>query len=126
MAVLVRTLRGLVRLHHCGCESFGDSSNGIKMFQEVSDDLFSTGILPELFAIVPFFKDLELNLYSDLCSCGGSSPARIIYLRACQCVWDQVRVHTVGRFVFRTAWGTKFIGYISNKLGEILVSDLSA
>ena len=35
----------------------------------------------------------DLNLYCDICSCEGSSSARIIYLRAYQSVWDQVGVY---------------------------------
>ena len=99
MTVLVATLRAADTSHHCGYVHLAESSNGIEKGSAVSDDLFSTVI-----AVVPFFKDLELNLYNDICSCEGSSSARIIYLRAYQSVWDQVRVHTVGRLVFRTAW----------------------
>ena len=109
MTVLVAPLRDADTRRHCGYVHLAESSNGIKMGHTVSDDLFSTGILPELFAVVPFFKDLELNLYSDICSCEGSSSARIIYLRAYQSVWDQVGVSSTGETEKRMDGGTKFI-----------------
>ena len=51
--------------------------------------------------MIPFLKDLEFNLYCDICSCEGSSSARIIYLRAYQSVWDQVGVYGLGSFALR-------------------------
>ena len=53
---------------------------------------FRTIYFPLICSGSVFLKDLEFNLDCDMCSCGGSSSERIIYLRAYQSFWDQVSV----------------------------------
>ncbi len=36
-----------------------------------------TNLCTSLFAVIPFLKDLEFNLYCDTCSCEGSSSNQI-------------------------------------------------
>ena len=85
-----------------------ESSNGIKFCTTVLDTFFSVLFWQVLFAVIPFLKDLEFNLYCDICSCEGSSSARIIYLRAYQSVWDQVGVYGLGSLAKRMVGGKFF------------------
>ena len=62
--------------------------------------------------MIQWHKDLEFNLYCDICSCEGSSSARIIYLRAYQSVWDQVGVYGLGSLAKRMVGGNDLKGLL--------------
>ena len=59
MTVLVRHFRGADTRRHCGPDYLGDSSNGIEMGNTISDTFFSLILCLDLFAVIPFLKDLE-------------------------------------------------------------------